>query len=737
MEDRPIKEIKTSCPFPLLIYRTNIRYNEVRKASGIADILLEMIDKTADPKETISDVLLKFGIPAELHYIFGKEIAGLIGTDIINSEYSASYFIEPRYFRQIKMGEIKLSWKGKIMFRDKAIPTGQEKVKQKEIYFDPVNRKFDVVCPLPYTDLSASSLGEDFIEKLEPDISGMGDYINADPTKMGIKAEERIISFETEEPLKKTTKQDGNLTIVLHSAGVEFRFATSNERAFFNRYFSSEIMERVLAFKPRYRFTDGAKNPVGVPTVPFEALHASDFFIPDDTAKQAKRPCKIFLGRGRLAYEASDTAIRPEREVSAAVLDGLDRDAEFALFDPAGCTYYRALNVVFPCAQFGDTFTMQLLAETRASDEQFRSAVTELFNAYKKKPFGIECSRAVIYAAEALKREDLFEAYADEQLSGAPTADEKIGLLLKLDAAFAGSAAWRTCFMRLAENFYTESVKEVTLDNMIYKNTVLSPLVKEMGISAADYIVAFSQTVVQTEEAPLVFQALSAAGFKTEPILGVVNVVGLYMRAVLEGEAIVSDDAFAAKFSVLQTNFNRLNRMLGIESLSQYTLRDEYNADEFFNAYGTFLSVYRELQKYKQYAEKEFGELSGYQAIYDPIHEVLSIERTAASHPGNITKKYIDERISRGRYKDAICDLLVKLQFDLRKRLQADDTAQANELIDMAREEGWIDGKEANMLHKLRICRNRLQHPDKDEARFERADVERWRDIVFSIGGNK
>ena len=45
MEEKIIKQIKTQCPFPLLIYKTHIKYNEVRKASGIAYILLELISK--------------------------------------------------------------------------------------------------------------------------------------------------------------------------------------------------------------------------------------------------------------------------------------------------------------------------------------------------------------------------------------------------------------------------------------------------------------------------------------------------------------------------------------------------------------------------------------------------------------------------------------------------------------------------------------------------------------------
>ena len=65
MEEKVIKQIKTSCPFPLLLYKTSVKYNEVRKASGIAYILLDLIQKTATSSEKMGEVLLKFGIPKE------------------------------------------------------------------------------------------------------------------------------------------------------------------------------------------------------------------------------------------------------------------------------------------------------------------------------------------------------------------------------------------------------------------------------------------------------------------------------------------------------------------------------------------------------------------------------------------------------------------------------------------------------------------------------------------------
>ena len=89
MEEKIIKQFKTTVPFPLLIYKTNITYNEVRKASGIAYILLDLMQKSKS-EEKICDVLRKFGIPSELHYIFGKEIASLLETGIVQSRYNAS-----------------------------------------------------------------------------------------------------------------------------------------------------------------------------------------------------------------------------------------------------------------------------------------------------------------------------------------------------------------------------------------------------------------------------------------------------------------------------------------------------------------------------------------------------------------------------------------------------------------------------------------------------------------------
>ena len=112
MEEKIIKQIKTSCPFPLLQYKATVKYNEVRKASGIAYILLDLIQKSTAKEEKIADELLRFGISADLYGIFGRELERLAATDIIACGVNMRYLSELRYFSEIKLSDLKLTERG-------------------------------------------------------------------------------------------------------------------------------------------------------------------------------------------------------------------------------------------------------------------------------------------------------------------------------------------------------------------------------------------------------------------------------------------------------------------------------------------------------------------------------------------------------------------------------------------------------------------------------------------------
>lgn len=728
MELKPIKKIKTSCPFPMLEYKVDVFYNEVRKASGIAYILLELIQKSAMGSEKIAEVLKRFGIPSDLHYIFAKDLSSLVANGILDTRINSSYIDNIKYFEQMTLDLFELTAKGRKMFAEGAIPTGQEKAKTTPVFYSPVTRKFDLVCTQSYAPLETSFLGEDFLDKVKYDVSGMEEYLKSVQTKVGLKAEEMIVRITYQEPKKLAAKAEENLTITIDADGMDFSFATSDEKAFFERYYSSSLMSAGMLIKDKYKFD------VSVPTVDWNSIKADNIYIPSDAGKQAARPCKLFIGRGVHGYTRTDNVLKYE---NGGYLDILDEKAEFALLDNAGCKYYLPLNVKIPCKNFGDVFEMQLLVETVASEDQFRSVLQAIYLDCYERSCSAESSQTLAYVATVLGNAELLNKYTLKKMSELGADEDRIDLLLRLNIAFSKCEGWNAYFTEIAEEIFERYVASVELENIIFKNTVLTPLRKAMEMPEAEYISALAEPLKEKESAELVYQALESASFGESEILAVVNVIDLYATRVLERTPIDGATELASKFALYSGNLWKLCDMLGVDNPNDYTLKDDYNIDEFFNAFATYSKVQKDVEKYKAYAKDSYEQLHRFDSIFNPVQEILSIERTASEHPERITKKFIDEQISRGRYSVAISNLLIKAQYDLRILLSADLTLGANELIDEAESQGIIKRDEANRLHKLRMCRNGLQHPEKRQIPFDKATLEEWRDTVFSLKGEK
>lgn len=241
-------------------------------------------------------------------------------------------------------------------------------------------------------------------------------------------------------------------------------------------------------------------------------------------------------------------------------------------------------------------------------------------------------SRAILYIVSATGKSDYFEKCIDRYISVIETADGKIDELLREHRSFSLNASWEKYFVPVAKGLFNESVVQIRLDNMIYKNAVLAPLKSALKMTDAEYVAKFIGAV-RGEDENLIWQALEVAGFSVDDMLSVVNVVPRYIDLILNNEDIEAETKFAVPFKTVRFNLWKLNSMLGIENAETYTIGDQYNTDEFFNVYGTLISAYQTISKFKNYAADKFAMLERYFEIYRPIHELLSIERTSASHP--------------------------------------------------------------------------------------------------------
>lgn len=235
MNDSTMKIIKTSCPFPMLCYPVTVRYNEVKKASGIAYILLELMQQSSMREENIGTLLLRFGIPTDLHYLFAKELTSLVATEIVEAAFDTSYIERPEYFGEMKMGYFFLTAKGKKMFAEGAIPTGEERAKKVDLFYRPATRKYEYYCQQSYAPLNTSFLGEDFLDAVDYDVSDMEDHIRLTKDKVGLKKEELVAGISCEEPKKLAVETEDNLSIEIGRYGVRFVFESTDEQAFFQK----------------------------------------------------------------------------------------------------------------------------------------------------------------------------------------------------------------------------------------------------------------------------------------------------------------------------------------------------------------------------------------------------------------------------------------------------------------------------------------------------------------------
>ena len=732
MNLKPIKTIKTSCPFPLLKYDAKISYNKVQKASGIAYIILELIQKSPDGSEKITDVLKRFGIPYDLYYIFAEEIHSLIEKGILMTDINPSYVKSAKHFEEMKLNYFKLTPDGRKMFAEGFIPSSEKGKKNVAVTYSPVTRRFALETAKNSPKIETSFLGGDFISRVHYDVSGMEEYLNSvkNHASVGIKNEEMIISVDPGEAAVHLAPKKENLEINIYDDGVEFALATTDETVFFNEYFSADLMSKGMLVKDKYKFD------FTVPSVIWDASEISGIYIPDDIKFCINQKCRVFLSRGNtpMVCNKSDLSFTGDE----ALLNMLDEKAEFALLDNNGCKYYVPCNVAFNCKNFDGVFTIQLLLEKNARQEGFISVVRELASDGYEAEFSDSGAKVISYVAEALNDYEYLNGYSNKKLSECKSDEERISLLIKLNSAFLKHNEWIPCFSSLSKELFTRYTESTDLENVAFKNTILTPLRKAMNMPKSEYISALANPLSKKESAELVYQALEGADFSESEILAIVNVIERYSAYVLSRSPIDKTNEIARKFALLNSNLWKLCDMLGVEDPNDYTLRDDYNADDFLDAFATYRTANESIKKYEAYAKANYAQLKRIEAIITPVQELIAIERTASEHPENITRKFIDEQISRAKYSVAISNLLIKAQYDLRILIGDDAKKEADKIIEQAYVHGIINEKAKDLLHRLRICRNGLQHPESKKSEpYNKQIVEEWRDTVFSLKGEQ
>ncbi len=524
---REVLQVTTSCPFPVAVYSTTVRYLAVRKASGIAYTLLELINSEVDRNEMTGNVLELFGIPADMHWIYADAMASLEEDGIVSCVYRTDQVRDVSMFSNMYMREFSFTPKGRQLFRDKYIPADKEKVKTPFISYYPAypaQRRYVVGKDSKLQVYTSSSLSSDpdFLDRIsgetariEGDGGRLEEFIQSAPAKsaMDISAEEKIITpVETKLDPWCVVRTENNMTIHITEDGVTFSFTSKDEENFFTKYYTPEQVKSILLAKERYKFRGSAPAPAA-----YADIMPDKLYIPDDAVSIPSGLADIYIGTGAYATAGNAKAIKTGAAESEELLKLMNPHASFALLDKDAGRYCCVCSLVMPCTQFpGKTFEMQLLTENRMPAGMLEAVLDRMYDIYSQRDISGDSAGIIAYIADAKDGMGAGAGVSAGAGSGAVTAagaGSGAGVSARTGAGAgtsAGASAGASAGESVLESYVT--LKMSAADTADRKISILMDIRKQIAARLSPAGKAMWKTVFERHGRALYAQSAAEAG---------------------------------------------------------------------------------------------------------------------------------------------------------------------------------------------------------------------------------
>lgn len=312
-------KLNTSFQFPFFKLNEIVYYSEVTKPSGIAYMILVLINEAKNKDVLLSQLLETFGVSSELQTIFSEEIRKLssqkiikIGTrDTFYGEDNYYYFL-PLYdesdFDNLKIGSLFFTEKGKKIFAEESIPTGAIKEEKVPIYFNIAMEElyFEIPRALEPRPLMDSALSEEFFSRFSCS-KNIEDFVNKNKgikveikengknTKtFFIKKEEIITNVEDISQENWTGKYD--CTLKIQNNSLSFAFNEKKVQMFFDNNFTSDIINNAINKKNKFQFKSAYKENLELSN--YEDKKIVDLILPSELDNILKQKGQMLITRG-------------------------------------------------------------------------------------------------------------------------------------------------------------------------------------------------------------------------------------------------------------------------------------------------------------------------------------------------------------------------------------------------------------------------------------------------------
>lgn len=729
MESKVLFEVSTAWPFPILKYTTNTSYVEVRKASGLAYIILQLISSSDDNSEKLVSTLKSLGVPNDIHYIFAGELAYMINYGIIQMKSGCEFGSERMDIYLVS--DFEITELGKKLFKEGTIPTGNNQVKKLNVYYDVSKKDTQVKSDYKLFRIENSTLDEDCVGDTVLDNDDVEMFISENINKYAFRKGERISGFAHEKHEILVYKLEDAVSIKISQNGAVIQAKDRDRDEFINKLYSVSTIARIMDAKKKYHFPEFIMN--NIKEYDFEALSGiTKIYMPAQIGNITNVKSALSLNRN---CDIRGAECSLDRANSAELMDKCSIDGIACYFENS------KLFAIVP-GRFGmrieghtEKCSLNLIILQQVSDDIQTQLMREIFLNCIETDMPLEKIEIIRNLTRISKCKDYLEQYTNYLLQDIESLTDKINLFIQINYKLRKEEYWWDYARTVAESLFEILCNNISVDSFVAQNILGKKLNEIIGMNDLMYISRLSKKLIEEEDDVIVFEACEGAGFSIDTVLCVVNVFKEYCKQIIDEVYVSGNSKLSSQFTLLGQALSELRDMTGIDNPYEDSAELDFDHDKFYRVMATFTDSIRKIEKYKAFALDEYKYLLFLQERFIEIKEVVTIEKEATKNPKNINKAYIDQLLKKSRYKDAICDLHVRLQYELNRLFEVKDIPTF-ELLSDNKLLNYLGEEEIDRLHALRMCRNNFQHPkEKRDVQYSEQIIKEWCSIVEKLGG--
>ncbi len=722
-------KLETSIQLPFFKLNELVSYTEVKKPSGIAFMILVLLSESKDRLSKISSVLVSFGVPENLHYLFANTIDELIRQGFLEMKGGADF--NPSSFASYSLNDILFTGKGKKIFAEKAIPTGTTKEAKIPVFYNIALNKLAIAIdasleprPLmdsPITDgfMSRFACAKD-VEQFLNQNKGVriSIYENGKVARTELIKQEEVI---TEVVNQSTENWVGkyDCEILLDGDACSFSFEDKTIQKFFESNYTGAMINDFITRKSKFHFSGAFES--GLKLSSYCGRDVVGILVPKDMDAALKQKGRLFLTKGNYSSSSYQTSIS-----SKECFAKYDDTCEFITVDLTDNKIaYVPGGFSFDSSLFG-TITLPLVLKIRLSQSDLKEALTpyvDSLSTYSEDNF-----RSLVRISAISKDYDKAYVKMERYLNEGP--EKNIVRLNEMKPTAIQDANILSKYKQLLRDNYgacLESIEESGLETFL---KITAQIPKFLNIPAKEVIERIAARISPVKDSVGVYEAFADAGFDK-------NVIAVYFNPV---DGALKSKLVKDKTLVDLVNFDEnLSLMKSLSKIGDYRSysydEESINKTDFKKAFTTAKPLFGAISFFRISSDALFRDYDGFLRVFGAINDDFNMMDAALSNPKSIKPELITKKIDSGEYQFALVNLSAKLELTLKDKYKL--SGKLSEMLSEARRSGAIERAIATDLHDFREVRNSYTHGDGKQKDFTPDDLRRWAKEIFELEETK